>query len=513
MKAFHSIDSHQDAIQVNKSVLAQVADDPSFWSKLPSSSHLGAVAAMLCCLGLFASRSNSYGQGVILHKGDLAGDEYVKATEFLSFEVRSSVVSFMPNSGSGGTIVKAKVIEVLKYPDLTQNSITTDEDAGALEKVKTDFEERSTRFPRSNRYLQPWIQKLGIEIDRYRRDGKVKVRGSWISKGDFEGRNGSEADVTSELTIAGKTYKEVKLRGLSGTKVTVMHDRGVAQFDVGDLSDPDVVQLNRTSSSIRLPESEAERKKLAMALDSKSTSILSQTKSRANEIAESLEMRITDIRQGQQTWRTKALEISLALKKACENCSKVSEVVNTALGALYLGDALNSAVTPLLEGVQTRGFEEITQDDGGLSYSVMLDSLVEGEYTTIAAISGMGSTDRIESTLVMISDPRDAFQGALVGSVLVQAFPESSQIATKRYADELAELFVKEVNESGLSEEMKKSIRTLEGISTAENSLKVLQRKEFDHDGGHIVIELVEHVRKGMAILVRVRDAPGFKVR
>jgi hypothetical protein len=145
-------------------------------------------------------------------------------------------VMFRGSDGSKKQLPAGGVIAIINYP-AGDFSPTFESDADAAVNRITDLINRySLVRPQLENALHKWERAQSVYAQTR---AKPDVKAALISP-------------IPELVIGSDTYKNVRLVGVNGEKISVSHAAGVANIDASALSAGEIRRLNQTSDSVQV---------------------------------------------------------------------------------------------------------------------------------------------------------------------------------------------------------------------------------------------------------------------
>jgi tetratricopeptide (TPR) repeat protein len=119
-------------------------------------------------------------------------DTEATALEFKAFVNRTAdgavgagYYEFRTRNADRRQIPVARIVRLVVYPDLQQTpQIVSREDRQTLATVIDELRAVEARFPGSRIYLDPFVKKVGEELEKYD-SGMIKTEGTWIPKQAF----------------------------------------------------------------------------------------------------------------------------------------------------------------------------------------------------------------------------------------------------------------------------------------------------------------------------------------
>jgi len=189
-------------------------------------------------------------KGVIVYKDSPNGsDDVATVAEYLSFEKFSRVVHYTP--ANGGPLVRtnaAGFVGTIEYPDLQLGTIVTPAQIEEFNAVIAQLTQILTKYPLARGVLDDELARLKAAQQVFSQ-GNVLVSGAWKSKSEYEGSMKQERITLQELTIGDRSYNNLKVTSIVGSKIGFMHSGGAGSVDVRQLTDNQIELLNTTLPS------------------------------------------------------------------------------------------------------------------------------------------------------------------------------------------------------------------------------------------------------------------------
>jgi len=214
------------------------------------------TAPRLTLLLAAASLSFLSAAGIVLTKKTPSEAEvYWHPIEFSTLEnYSSSIVIQSTGTRQSTTIPRYTIGAVLEFPSLTLATLIAEEDWNNLKSKKDDFAMHSTLCKEA----APILSKVVSEIDQVltkHQDGFLLVRGQWINKHEWAAKMAADAKALQaakgpEITIGKMTYRDVKVTKVVDGRISIMHEGGIANIMLSDLSALQIAILKVASPSI-----------------------------------------------------------------------------------------------------------------------------------------------------------------------------------------------------------------------------------------------------------------------
>jgi len=192
-------------------------------------------------------------KGVIVYKSHPDGsDDLAIVAEYSSYEKFSRVVNYLP--ANGGALVRTNAtgfIAAVDYPVLQTATITTSGQIALFDKIIAQLNQILSKYPLARGVVDDDLSRLKTAQQMFAQ-GNVLVAGNWKVKAEYEASIKENNKTLQELSVEGRSYKNLKLTSIIGSSIKFMHSGGVGSVDVKQLTDEQIGQLNSTSTELAI---------------------------------------------------------------------------------------------------------------------------------------------------------------------------------------------------------------------------------------------------------------------
>ena len=200
------------------------------------------------------SFSPALADGVILVKSHPSqSQQYWRAFAFRTNEASSYNYTVTFLNGQQQNFFKSEVGAIIEEPKWNELTIDSDEGWLKLRQHKSDLLASVAQFPQ----LKDWATALTSKFDTLLNKDSLSVviyRGKAISRDDYNKIKGVtpsntsgnlEAGLLPELTIGSKVLTYVKLKSISGTRISIIHSNGIQGYNISDLNKAEILSLTK----------------------------------------------------------------------------------------------------------------------------------------------------------------------------------------------------------------------------------------------------------------------------
>ncbi len=156
-------------------------------------------------------------------------------------------------NGQQHSFLKTETGAIFEEPKWNELIITSDADWKKLEQQKSQLLESLGKFPQLKSWADSLVSKFDKLLDK-NSPTTVIYRGRVFSRDDYNKLRGLDSpsssgylgkSVVSELTIGSVELKDVKLKSLNETRVSLVHSNGIQGFNIADLKKAEISSLSK----------------------------------------------------------------------------------------------------------------------------------------------------------------------------------------------------------------------------------------------------------------------------
>ena len=225
------------------------------------SEHSWISGLFLCILALSPSFLLSADDpiGVIVFKNHPDAPALLTyADEFSKIEIFGLVVNTVSTSESEERrFMKENVISIVPYINLKTENIVSENDVNRLEAELESLNKLITEFPTTTTVIRRRIDELS-NASNFLDHGMALTNGNWVRKDAIKENvagmtsNFPIKTAESEIFVQGRRLINPELSGVAAGTAKIRHSNGFASVQVSDLTDDQILALNKTSSDHQL---------------------------------------------------------------------------------------------------------------------------------------------------------------------------------------------------------------------------------------------------------------------